>query len=261
MRRSTSWTLFSIAVVAAGIWASPRAAEAEELPSWFGGFSGPGVSADEPAASDPAPSPIPMARPTQLHQDWGQGISWYQREAAAGDAEVQLRLAEILMSGLLGEPDLPGARRWYEAAARQGNPIAQFRLATLLQQGLGGPADAEAAAEWYMTAALADVGPAAYNLAVMLDGAVGVPGDLDTAARLYALAAKNGIGAAATNLGLLYLQGRGLPRDEVLALSWLTIAAEAGAAGAEQTRRALAASLDPGQQQAAAEQARTLIRR
>ena len=261
----------AMALVLAVSWSAPATADDErELPGWFGGFTGPVAEQPDAQGSDTAaseatpssmtaPTPMPQERPTQQFHDWGQGLSWYEEQASQGDAKVQFRLAEVLESGVLGEPDFVGARRWYDAAARQGHVQAQFRLANMLRTGRGGPADPVSAAQWYRAAAQAGFGPAAFNLAIMLDGGVGVPSDPATAARFYGLAVRNGVMAAATNLGLLYLQGRGVEEDAVTALSWLTVAARAAVPGAEQARRDLAEGLDESQRQAAAEQANGLI--
>ena len=80
--------------------------------------------------------------------DWGQGLSWYQEQAAAGNVEAQYRLAVIFERGVGIDADLAESRRWYRAAAEQGHPTAQFRVAGMLQSGRGGPADLTAAARW-----------------------------------------------------------------------------------------------------------------
>jgi len=76
---------------------------------------------------------------------------WYLQDAALGDADAQLNLAEHHRAGTGGMPrDIDLAMALYEQAARQGHAIAQFKLGVLRKQADG---NAAAALEWWRMSA------------------------------------------------------------------------------------------------------------
>ena len=64
---------------------------------------------------------------------WGQ--NWFQpinKAAKKGDAEAQLRLADVYYSGSwFGTPDYRQAFDWYKKSAQQGLAEAQYELAEM----------------------------------------------------------------------------------------------------------------------------------
>lgn len=91
---------------------------------------------------------------------WGPARSWIAKAAAAGQAEAQLRLAQIdLAAG-----DMASARANLEAAAAAGLPAAQFNLGRLAEDD----GEAETARRQYQAAARQGHGAARFNLALLL---------------------------------------------------------------------------------------------
>lgn len=180
----------------------------------------------------------------RLPWDERLGVAWYERLAARGDPEAQLRLGLLYQEGVGIEPDAERARHWYAAAAEQGDARAQFRLARLLQEE-----DPTAAAQWYRAAAEQGSAEAAFNLALMTENGLGVELDLAAAAALYEQALAGGRAEAALNRGLLALKG---PEPEpVTALAWLLRAERAGVPFAAEAGAAVAAEMSEEDRRAA----------
>jgi TPR repeat protein len=86
-------------------------------------------------------------------------------KAEAGDARVQMALADLYESGELGadgspKPDYAGAAYWYQQASDQGEARAAYQLAFLYHEGRAGPANPSASFELYRKAAQAGYVPA-----------------------------------------------------------------------------------------------------
>lgn len=78
-----------------------------------------------------------------------------QREAQAGNAQAQLRLARSLANGPAALRDESKAREWLERAAAGGNGEAMFMLGGIYENGRGVARDPRTAAMWYQRAAQA----------------------------------------------------------------------------------------------------------
>ena len=78
---------------------------------------------------------------------------WLERAARVGYADSQFLLAQMLLQGEGGEPDLSAARHWLEAAAEQDHPEATLQLLMARRQGqLGYEADPQAERHLWMEA-------------------------------------------------------------------------------------------------------------
>ncbi len=100
-----------------------------------------------------------------LRADFAEGLAAYDAGdfqaaleawlplAEAGDAEAQVALAQLHISGLGVTADPATAVRWYRRAAAQGEPVAQLNLGDLYGRGLGVPRDLVQAYLWLSLAA------------------------------------------------------------------------------------------------------------
>jgi len=153
------------------------------------------------------------------------------RAAAAGNAQAQAAVGEVLLAGFCGATPAVYAEGvgWLERAAEQGHAAAAARLALALERGEGVRPDVEHAIALYRRAAADGYVPAKQRLGLLLVSAG------EVAAReegLYWLgvAAGSGDGAAAAALGLIHAEGlHGVERDVCLALDWFEASALIGA--------------------------------
>lgn len=127
---------------------------------------------------------------------YGAAMRWYERAAAAGDADAQYLLGERYERGVAGAPDMAQAAHWYAKAAAQGHAEAQFKLGTIYSRGAAVAADASVAAAWYEKAAVQGLAAAQYNFGVALLNGDGVARDTDRAFAWISLAADSGIAPA-----------------------------------------------------------------
>ncbi|HUO82811.1 MAG TPA: 2OG-Fe(II) oxygenase [Gammaproteobacteria bacterium] len=141
---------------------------------------------------------------------------WFERAAAAGDAEAQYRLGEVATAGLAGEQDSALGVGWLEQSARQGHTQARVQLAYCLEHGIGRAADAAAATA------------------------------------LYLAAARSGDARAQSCVGRRYAEGRTLPRDPAKTLAWQMKAAAQDYPGAAlEVARTMAAADETVRREAA----------
>lgn len=89
---------------------------------------------------------------------------WFQKAAAAGEAEAHLRLGYAHFQGEFGLNDPVQGRKHLQVAADAGLKMAQTLLGESLEEGLGGPRDRAAAIALYRLAAAGGNGRAAANL-------------------------------------------------------------------------------------------------
>lgn len=73
--------------------------------------------------------------------------------AEKGNADAQLKLADLYRTGKDAAQNLQEAAKWYRKAADQGVAEAQFRLGELYMEGKGVAQDAKEAAAWLEKAA------------------------------------------------------------------------------------------------------------
>ena len=109
--------------------------------------------------------------------------------------------------------------------AQQGNAEAQLFLGKMYMSGRGVPKDADSALKWFRAAADQGNAEAQFFLGAMyLLPAKDVPQGL----KWLRLSAEQGMPDAQLLLGMAYLKGRDVPRDLVEADVWLQLAAAQG---------------------------------
>jgi uncharacterized protein len=91
-------------------------------------------------------------------------VQWFQKAAAAGEAEAHLRLGYAHFQGDFGLKDPVQGRKHLQVAADAELKTAQNLLGECLEEGLGGPRDRAGAIALYRLAAAAGNGRAAANL-------------------------------------------------------------------------------------------------
>ena len=152
---------------------------------------------------------------------FAEALPLLTKEADAGSADAQARLAEMYLDGRGVEKDATLGLSFLTRAASGGNADAASRLGLLYEQGTGVSRDLREAMRWHSRAASHGVVRSQCAAALLaLNGEGGVPRDYDTAAKWYGSAA--GAGAVCGQLGAGYLsyQGYGLPKnyDEAMRL-------------------------------------------
>lgn len=152
------------------------------------------------------------------------------RAAAAGNAQAQAAVGEVLLAGFCGATPAVFAEGlgWLERAAEQGHAAAAARLALAHERGEGVRPDVDRAVALYRRAAAGGHVPAKQRLGLLL---VSAGEDAARAEGLYWLgvAASGGDGAAAAALGLIHAEGlHGVARDVCLALDWFEASALIG---------------------------------
>jgi TPR repeat protein len=77
----------------------------------------------------------------------------YKTLAEKGDAQAQIKLADLYRTGKDVPQNFPEAAKWYRCAAEQGLPEGQFKLGELLFDGKGVAQDSGEASKWIEKAA------------------------------------------------------------------------------------------------------------
>ncbi len=80
-------------------------------------------------------------------------LEQYKALAEKGNAEAQVKLADLYRTGNGVAQNLAEAVKWYRSAAEKGAAEAQFRLGELYFEGQGVVQDAKEAAKWLEKAA------------------------------------------------------------------------------------------------------------
>ena len=113
-------------------------------------------------------------------------------KAAAGNADAQFALAEVLFGERVAVPDVAGALQWYRRAAEGGNPEAHAKLAAIYWYGHKVPQDRAISRRWRLSAANLGHVPSMLVLAQDYDLGVGVERDAAESARWAKRAADAG---------------------------------------------------------------------
>ncbi len=187
----------------------------------------------EPTATIPPPSSAQPSANSEAVPS-AEGIGTLKVQAAAGDADAQLRLGALYEQGEGVVQDYIQAETWYSKAAQQGNAEAQFDLGGLYYDGKGVSQDYAQAAIWYRKAAEQGDADAQFNLGLMYAGGEGVPQDESETVHWFHKAAEQGLAVAQFDLGSLFDNGLGVPQDHAQAAIWYRKAAEQGNADAQE---------------------------
>ena len=85
--------------------------------------------------------------------DYRTAFEEWRTLAEAGDAEAQVALADLYLTGQGVRIDVAAGISWYRRAAESGHPVAQLNLGDFYARGAGVPRDSVAAYAWLSLAA------------------------------------------------------------------------------------------------------------
>jgi hypothetical protein len=163
-----------------------------------------------------------------VKEAWWTARDWYKKAVATdGDAIAMTNLGHTYED----ERDYKKAMDWYEKAAAAGNAEAMASIGYLYDTGYGkswGNPNYKKARDWYQKAAEAGSAGAMNNLGDLYASGHGVDQDYQEARTWYEKSAAAGNAAAMYSLGDMYEHGRGVAADRLKALQWYEKAAAAG---------------------------------
>ena len=157
-----------------------------------------------------------------------RAISDLKEIANAGNANAQVQLGVIYLTGDGVTKDDAEALKWLHMAADQDQPLAERYLAEMYFKGRGVPADNMEAAKWLRMAADQDDAQSQHNLAVLYAQGLGVPKNLKEAANWMRKAADQNLADAQLALGVFYENGEGVQEDPIEAAKWYRKAMDQG---------------------------------
>ena len=142
------------------------------------------------------------------------------KKAEQGDADAQMRLAELYAEGKIVEQNFKKALYWIKVSAERGNPIAQFGLGNLYWDEEKGayvslPQDFKKAFYWFEKSAKQGNIDAKKMMGIMLDVGQGVTQDHEQALYWYNQA------DAICSIGLDFFYGSNAPKNMEKAGYWL----------------------------------------
>jgi TPR repeat protein len=155
-------------------------------------------------------------------------IKMYQKAAAAGDSEANMRLGDLFFTGDGGERNLFEAFKYYRNAAQLKNPKAYFKMGYCYERGHGVGQSNQDAVYWYQKGVDAGDLNCIANMARFYENGVTVEKDPVKAAQLYQIAAEQGEAFSQLSLGSLYRTGSGVKKDMVEAYRWISLASTRG---------------------------------
>jgi uncharacterized protein len=150
--------------------------------------------------------------------------------AKAGDAQAQISVASMYLSGHGVQQDFAEAAKWYRPAAEQGHSLAQHNLAIVLFD-----TNPKEAIRWLFSAAEKNVPLAQSMLGDIYSEGYSLPAsiqerfrDLSIAIQWYQKAGEGGFPYAYHRLGEIFSNGEKVEKDEARALQYYRNAAEEG---------------------------------
>lgn len=171
-------------------------------------------------------------------QDRSQAVQWYQQSSRARDADAEVDLGEIYVSGAAVQRDPAEAFVLFQKAAEQGSARGKYDLGVLYVTQEGAPHDEATALRLYEAAANEGLAIAEYHMGIVLEhkadrdfpsmGKSASDQDYLEAVDWYSKAAAQCDAAAADALGLYYRKGRGVPQNYASAVEWYLRAADQG---------------------------------
>ncbi len=139
--------------------------------------------------------------------------AWLAQQAAAGVAEAQALLGQMLLDGAGGPADPAGALALFLRAAGAGHPMALNMVGRCYENGWGVAANLAVAAQWYLQAAEAGSDWGMYNLATRLMLGEGVEADRKSALAWFQRAAELGHAKSINVVGGFYEDGWEVEQD------------------------------------------------
>jgi len=143
-------------------------------------------------------------------------------EAKRGDADAQVVVGMMYLTGRGVEQDAELAVSWLRQAADQNDANAQYNLGIVYDTGFYGmlSPDPVEALTWFRQAANQGHNGAEYNLGVAYAEGKGVPQSHVRAIEWWRKAAETGNARAQFNLGVSYSNGEGVAQDDTEAMAW-----------------------------------------
>lgn len=164
----------------------------------------------------------------QLSGPSPERVALIEAAAAAGIAEAQAVLGQMLLDGRELPADPPAALRWFCKAAAQQHLMALNMVGRCYDLGWGTAIDKGRAAQCYRVAAERGLDWAMYNYATLLTLGEGVPQDRPAALGWFRKAAGQGNAKAMNYIGSFHEDGWVVARDMDAALHWYERAARGG---------------------------------
>ena len=167
------------------------------------------VRAPEPPP--PPPPPPPRTEPYTLaealealkRQDYKTAATAYKELVEKGDADAQVGLGMLYMTGQGVEKDINRAIEWFRLAAAQGNRFAQNKLGEQYKIGEGVERDYAQAYKWFKLSADQGFATAQSNMGQLYQFGLGVTADEDEALKWFKLAADQGNSLAKSSLAAI----------------------------------------------------------
>jgi TPR repeat protein len=157
--------------------------------------------------------------------DDAKALLWFRKAADQGNANAQLNLGTMYLTGRGVPKDDAMALSWFRKAAEQGIASAQFQVGNSYLLGRGVARDEAMAMTWFRKAAELNDAWAEFQLGNMYRDGRGQPRDFPQAVICFQKAAAQGISGAELVLGVMYLRGEGVTPDPQAAMSWFQKAA------------------------------------
>lgn len=177
-----------------------------------------------------AESAFKVARAKEFSGQGGKEdmLRLYEKAAAEGDSEANMRLGDLYFTGEAGRRDLAEAFKYYRNAAQLKNPKAYFKMGYCYERGHGTGQSNQDAVFWYQRGVDAGELNCIANMARFYETGLVVDKDMLKAAQLYQIAAEQGEPFSQLSLGSLYRTGQGVKKDLVEAYKWISMASTRG---------------------------------
>jgi uncharacterized protein len=146
-----------------------------------------------------------------LPQSQAEAVEWYRKAAEMGDADMQMKLANVLLQNRSASTDYAEVRNLCEKASRRSDSRGFYCVGLLYSKGLGVTQNFSQAAKWFTSAANLD------NASAMLQ------------------------------LGEMYWKGMGVKQNKVSAYQFLTLASTFDLPDAKREKESLEKDLTPKQ--------------
>lgn len=164
-----------------------------------------------------------------LQQEEKKTIKQLKAGVNRGEAKAQLELGKRFTQGDGVEQSATKAVDLYRKAAEQGQAEAQMALAIIYLSGSMGVAkNLDTAVEWYKKSAEGGFSEAQAALAEIYALGLGVTQDLKLSTKWRLKAAEQGHVESQLKIGLIYKEGQGVQQSDTSARKWLRSAAAAG---------------------------------
>lgn len=167
-----------------------------------------------------------------VKQDLGKAAKWHRKAAEQSLARGQYQYGLDCANGYGVKMNPADGAAWIRRAAEQGLPEALLACGFIYARGEGVRADPVEAVKYFRRAAELNQAEAIYELGECYLKGNGVAKDITEGVKWTRKAAEQGCAPAQNRLGLCYMKGEGLAKDYLEAYKWFNLAS---AHGEEQT--------------------------